>query len=144
MIPAVTDSNSTEYEVVFTPDDTKHYHPATCQVKLFVAEPFGQADFILPDDIMEIHENAFERTDASIVYIPDTCQSIGDHAFCNCISLIQIRIPEKCTVGKDAFDGCDMVYVFGTPDSPADTYCRNHDNCVFVEEDKAVTEESND
>lgn len=34
--PQVKDSNSTEYEVVFTPTDTANYAPATCKVKLEV------------------------------------------------------------------------------------------------------------
>ena len=34
--PQVKDSNSTEYEVVFTPSDAASYEPATCKVKLTV------------------------------------------------------------------------------------------------------------
>ena len=34
--PQVKDSNSTEYEVVFTPTDTASYETATCKVKLEV------------------------------------------------------------------------------------------------------------
>ena len=34
--PEVKDSNSTEYDVVFTPDDTTSYETATCKVKLTV------------------------------------------------------------------------------------------------------------
>ena len=54
--------------------------------------------------------------------IPDSCTSISDHAFKDCAALTQIHIPAACTLGTDVFDGCTLVYVFGTSGSPAETY----------------------
>ena len=68
------------------------------------------------------------------VTIPNSVISIGTYAFRNCKDLIRIRVPAGCNVGADAFDGCEKVYVFGTVDSSAERYCRNHSNCVFVAE----------
>ncbi len=70
----------------------------------------------------------------SVVYIHDGCTAIGDHAFRNCMNLWQIRIPADCTLGTDVFDQCNLVYIYGTVGSPAETYCSSHANCVFVDE----------
>ena len=94
----------------------------------------GTPDFTLPDDITRIEEYAFQGVDAHIVYIPDRCTEIGPYAFKNCASLRQIRIPAGCAIGEFAFDGCKNLYVFSTPNSGAEQYCANHDNCTFVEE----------
>ena len=94
----------------------------------------GTPDFTLPDDITRIEEYAFQDVGAHIVYIPDRCTEIGRYAFKDCASLRQIRIPAGCAIGEFAFDGCKNLYVFSTPNSAAEQYCANHDNCTFVEE----------
>jgi hypothetical protein len=99
---------------------------------VLVIAPFGTPDFILPAALTTVEAEAFEGIAASVVDIPANCTSIGDHAFRNCPNLTQIRIPENCALGVDVFDGCAMVYVFGTADSPAESYCSTHANCVFV------------
>lgn len=92
------------------------------------------ADFILPAAVTRIEEEAFERADMHAVYIPDSCASIGARAFMNCRNMHRIRIPARCTIGDGAFDGCGMVFVYGTAGSPAESYCSTHRNCVFMEE----------
>ena len=94
--------------------------------------PFGVPDFILPAGIGVVEANAFEGIAASIAEVPDGCASIGDHAFKDCPNLTQIRIPADCQLGADVFDGCALVYVFGAVGSSAESYCRDHDNCIFV------------
>ena len=103
---------------------------------VFAAEAFGTPDFTLPADITLIEEYAFEGIDAHIVYIPDGCTEIGTYAFKDCANLRQIRIPEGCAIGEFAFYGCEHVYVFSVPGGGAAQYCRYHDNCTFVEEDR--------
>ena len=93
---------------------------------------FGTPDFTLPAFLTTVEEEAFEGIAASIIYVPDGCTSIGDHAFRNCPNLTQIRIPENCELIQDVFDGCELVYVFGTYRSDAKSYCQNHTNCIFV------------
>lgn len=109
-------------------------------LRVFVPAPgeiqttFGESDFILPSAITVINESAFEGIAASVVYIPDTCTSIGKWAFRNCQSLRQIRIPANCAIGTDAFDGCNNVVIFGKKGSAAEAYANSHDNCTFVTE----------
>lgn len=96
--------------------------------------PFGTPDFTLPAAITTVEEEAFLSAGMSVVLVPDSCTSISDHAFKDCAALTQIHIPATCTLGTDVFDGCTLVYVFGTSGSPAETYCQEHENCVFVKE----------
>ncbi|MBQ9196746.1 MAG: BspA family leucine-rich repeat surface protein [Clostridia bacterium] len=96
--------------------------------------PFGTPTFTLPAGTTAVEANAFEGAYMSIVSIPAGCQSIGDHAFKDCVALVQIRIPDNCTLGADVFDGCVSVTVYGTTGSPAELYCQTHDNCTFVAE----------
>ncbi len=91
-------------------------------------------DFTLPAGLTGVEAEAFEGAAMTAVDIPADCLSIGDHAFRNCTGLTQIRIPAGCVLGEDVFDGCPLVYVRGTADSPAETWCLGHDNCVFVAE----------
>ena len=96
--------------------------------------PFDNPDFTLPTGLTAVETEAFEGAAMTMVSVPENCSSIGDHAFRNCPYLTQIRIPAGCALGEDVFDGCTLVYVFGTVGSPAETYCLSHDNCVFVAE----------
>ena len=93
---------------------------------------FGTPDFTLPAFLTTVEEEAFEGIAASVVDIPESCVSIGAHAFRNCPNLTQIRIPDGCTLGTDVFDSCEMVYVYGTAGSSAEAYCSTHANCEFV------------
>ena len=95
---------------------------------------FGEADFTLPDGIRLVEEYAFQGIDATAVYIPDGCEEIEPFSFKDCKSLTRIRIPAGCAIGEFSFDGCEHVYVFGTPGGGAAQYCRYHDNCTFVQE----------
>lgn len=95
---------------------------------------FGEPDFTLPAAIIFVDESAFEGIAATIVYIPDTCISIGKWAFKDCVNLTQIRIPADCAIETDAFSGCTNVVIFGTNGSAAETYANSHSNCTFVAE----------
>ncbi|MCR4707652.1 MAG: leucine-rich repeat domain-containing protein, partial [Clostridiales bacterium] len=101
----------------------------------FVIPAFGEPDFILPGFLTTVGEKAFEGTAMQIVLVQASCTAIGNYAFRNCMNLTEIRIPDGCTIGTDAFDGCPLVFVYGTADdSPAKKYCDTHENCVFVKE----------
>ena len=95
---------------------------------------YRQPDFSLPAAIITVDESAFEGIAATIVYIPDTCTSIGKWAFKDCTKLTQIRIPANCAIGTDAFSGCVNVLIFSTKGSAAETYANSHANCTFVAE----------
>ena len=101
--------------------------------RVFEAPVFGDPDFTLPASLTRIEESAFENIAARIVYIPDTCSSIGAFAFRNA-AVVQIRIPVGCSIADTAFDGCEAVQIFGTAGSAAETFCNSHDNCTFIAE----------
>ena len=94
---------------------------------------FGSPDLKLPSALTEIDISAFEGIAAKVVYVPDSCKSIGAYAFRNS-SVKKIRIPAGCTIASTAFSGCEEVRVFGTTGSPAETFCNTHSNCTFVVE----------
>ena len=94
---------------------------------------FGEPDFTLPAMLIEISESSFEGIAATVVFVPDTCESIGGYAFRDS-NIEQIRLPQNCDIADTAFDGCEDVQIFGTPGSPAEAFCETHDNCTFFAE----------
>ena len=94
---------------------------------------FGTPDFVLPADLKEIKESAFEGCAASVVVVPDSCTLIGANAFRDA-SVVQIHLPEQCEIDDTAFSGCKMVQMFSKAGSSAESYCETHDNCIFVQE----------
>ena len=93
----------------------------------------GEPDLTLPAALTRIDVSAFEGIAATTVYVPDTCVSIGAYAFRNS-AVRKIRIPAGCTMASTAFDGCEDVRIFGTIGSPAEAFCKAHDNCSFIPE----------
>ena len=96
---------------------------------------FDPPTFTLPASTKSVGESAFEGLPMTIVEIPDGCTSIGAKAFKDCANLTQIRIPASVTsIDTTAFDGCVGVFIYGTADSAAQTFCADHANCTFVAE----------
>lgn len=113
-------------------DDQQFLGRVSFDHKLVV--PYKDPDFTLPRGIKTIKEYAFENTAMTVAYIPDGCRTISAYAFKDCRQLTQIRIPNGCSIADTAFDGCNLIYIFGTAGSPAETFCSSHDKCVFMEE----------
>lgn len=101
-------------------------------IRVMIFPAFGAPDFTLPAFLTTVEAEAFEGIAAGVVDVPASCTSIGAHAFRNCPNLMQIRIPANCVLGTDVFDGCEMVYVYGTAGSSAEAYYSTHANCEFV------------
>ena len=98
-----------------------------------LVEVYGSPDFTLPASVQSIEEQAFEGAAMTVADIPDGCESIGDHAFRNCPTLTQIRIPASVTsIGDGVFDGCGLVCVFGAAGSAAESCCAENDDLIFV------------
>ena len=112
------------------------FTPNPCWTTLIQPEipEFGEPEMTLPAAVTVIEESAFEGTAAGVVYIPDTCTSVGSFAFRDS-AVTRIRIPANCALGEDVFSGCEKVFIFGTAGSPAEEYCNTHDNCTFVAEE---------
>ena len=109
--------------------------PTPCWTTLIATDTFlfHEPDFRLPGMLDRIEPSAFEGIKATVVYVPDSCTSIGNYAFRDS-AVKQIRIPAGCEMGADVFAGCEEVYVFGTSGSPAEAYCAKHDECTFIVE----------
>ena len=120
------------YKVV---GDTNHTDTAAeCAVTVIVPV-FGPATFILPASTKTVGESAFEGLPMTIAEIPSGCTSIGANAFKDCANLTQIRIPASVmSINTTAFDGCVGVFIYGTINSAAQTFCADHANCTFVAE----------
>ena len=64
-------------------------------------------DLVIPNDITEIKNYAFESSDLTTVTIPNSVTSIGDYVFRWCTSLTSVTIPNSVTsIGKEVFNYC--------------------------------------
>lgn len=78
----------------------------------------------LPNDLIEIGEEAFEGCGASIVVVPYGCEEIGVRAFADCENLTDIYIPSSViTISRSAFAGCtSRLIIHGTPGSVSESF----------------------
>ena len=66
----------------------------------------------LPASLKTIEAEAFSNLSCQAVFIPDGCESIGEHAFQGCEHLIYVRIPASvASYPENAFEGCSE-YLF--------------------------------
>ena len=65
----------------------------------------------LPTGLTEIEAEAFAETACEVVIVPDSCSSIGEHAFYNCKSLKVVRVPVNTEIATNAFEGCENVVI---------------------------------
>ena len=61
------------------------------------------------------------------------CISIGKNAFKGCTNLTQIRLPKNCAIDANAF-GSQTIYVYAPAGGTTETYCKAHENLIFVAE----------
>ena len=61
----------------------------------------------LPASLQRIEAEAFAGMPCQAVYVPETCESIGEHAFQECKDLIYIRVPTGAAIAENAFEGCN-------------------------------------
>ena len=67
---------------------------------------------VLPANLTEIDDDAFQGVDCQAVIIPESCTRIGAHAFRNCKSLIFVSIPSGTEVDDTAFEGSDRAWIY--------------------------------
>ena len=93
---------------------------------------FIEPDFILPQGIQMIEDEAFCGIIAQSIRLPDSLSAIGHRAFASCKILRQIIIPQSVTsISDDAFDGCDILIVYGITGSYAEQFAAEH-NLRFI------------
>ena len=82
---------------------------------------FLRPDFVLPDSLIAIKEDAFSGGAFTFVQLPDNALSIGSGAFANCQKLRYIIIPENVDdIADTAFE--NEVTIIGVPGSTAYEY----------------------
>lgn len=89
--------------------------------------PVSEPDFILPEALTEIGEEAFAGISASVVKVQENVKTIGSRAFANCSKLKAIYIPESCEyIAADAFSGVVGLTIYGQEGSYAEYYANRY------------------
>ena len=65
----------------------------------------------LPTELTVVADEAFDSILSEAVIVPDGCTSIGSHAFRNCRNLKYVRVPSRCEIAPDAFEGCSNFVI---------------------------------
>lgn len=81
------------------------------------------SSIIIPTGVTKIEYRTFFGTAISNITLPEGVTSIGEEAFACCDNLSSIVIPNSVTyIDNSAFYGCEIVTIYGTPGSYAQTY----------------------
>lgn len=96
-------------------------------------DPTEVTTLTLPENTRKIEAYAFENTSMAVVYVPDSCMSIGEYAFRNCRNLFLVRLPKDCVIDKNAFSGL-QVFVTAPAGGTTEDYCQTCDNVEFIAE----------
>ena len=100
-------------------------YTADADVVLYAVWEDPEADFVLPEALREIEEEAFEGGAFRCVRIGENVESIGSRAFADCGSLEYVIIPERTTyIAPDAFEGTSSLTIIGESGSYADQYAQ--------------------
>lgn len=81
---------------------------------------FGAPDFIPPQALKTVGEEAFAGIAATVIRLPQGVTEISSRAFADCAHLLQIYIPADCeTIDAHAFDGCSAALQIFAPEGSA-------------------------
>ena len=85
------------------------------------------AALVLPALLTGIEAEAFAGIGAQCVYIPESAQYIGDHAFAGCGQLREIHIPAAVTsIADNALESCEGVTVYGASGTEAQRFASDN------------------
>ena len=136
--PITAPANPTKEDLIFAKWEPAL--PATMPaenltVKAVYVSEYGTPDFTLPAFLKTVEENAFEGASMTVVYVPDTCTSVGKEAFKNCENLTQIRLPKNCAINEHAFDGCTaLTAIYAPAGGTTEQWCKDNPAIPFVAE----------
>ena len=113
--------------------DKNHYDSEARLLVSRIIPSYGEPDSVLPAELTEIGDEAFEGMAGKVIYVPDTCALIGKNAFRNCISMTQIRLPKDCEIAEGAFDGCEkLIAVYAPPGGTTEKWAKEN-NLTFAQ-----------
>ena len=116
-------------------ENTKHtsHFDSTVYAHWSENNSFGQADFVLPENIIAIENNAFEGDTLITSVDAHNCTSIGSEAFKGCTMLTKIRLPKNCTIGTDAFFDTALAAIYGTSGGSTEAWAKQQ-GILFIAE----------
>lgn len=89
------------------PPELPEYFSYSGDKKTILQYKGDESHVLVPDGIVTIGDGAFRNKKIQSVSLPQSLQSIGHYAFCNCKLLTSLEIPANCTaIGDYAFKGC--------------------------------------
>ena len=93
-------------------------------------------ELVIPNDITEIEDNAFEDCEAlEKIMIPDSVKEIGNYAFRYCYHLKQITIPDRVReIGEKAFEACFTLTEIHIPHSVTEIKTATFLNCLKLKD----------
>ena len=94
----------------------------------------GDPDFVLPENLTQIAEEAFAGGASGYVRLGSNVTSIGARAFADCDNLQYVYIPSTVTsLGSNIFRNDTDVGIIGAKGSRAETYAKNAGLPFFAE-----------
>ena len=117
--------------VVLTPEETVQF------ARMMFMAKAADADFVLPQSLTIIGEEAFAGIAAERVDVTENVVSIESRAFADCGNLREIIIPSTVlSIDDHALSGCDNVTIYGTKGTEAERFA-NAAGFAFVDTDVA-------
>lgn len=101
-------------------------------ITIILSPAWATPDFVFPDAITTIDNEAFAGGAFTYVKLPENAISIGWHAFADCPNLAYIYIPAQITeIDAEAFGNMQGLTIISKAGSTAETYAQNH-NFNFI------------
>ncbi len=93
---------------------------------------WAKTDFILPEDLTTIEEEAFAGGNFACVVLSENTNTIGERAFADCPNLVCISMMNPdVSIDDDAFGTMTELFMYGLPESTVQTFAENHEFVVF-------------
>ena len=111
-------------------------YTADSDVVLYAVWEELEADLVLPEELKEIGEEAFEGGTFRCVRVGENVETIGSRAFADCGELRYMIIPERTAyIAPDAFVGTNGLTIIGESGSYAEQYAQEY-GFDFIENDE--------